>query len=152
MLSRALQDRRRCNADFLEEKERFAAALVLLIAALAAATFTRNKAWSSEIALWQDAVAKSPGSHRAYTVLGGLYRQGGRSEDAKEAFLRSLALNPGYAEARVNLGSIYADEGRLDEAMQEFMTAAGAGNMDEVDTGLLFLQYRELLPDEELAG
>jgi tetratricopeptide (TPR) repeat protein len=136
-------------------KRVLASCLVLLICLSAAAAFMRNRVWSSELGLWEDAVAKHPASYRAHTMLGGLYKREGRREDAKRSFLRSLAIRPSYSEARVNLGSIYAEEGRLDEAMREFLIAVETRGMDEIDTGLLFVQignvYRlKNMPDREI--
>lgn len=145
----------RLQQRYRQAKNVFPVLIVSLLVVLAVATFMRNRVWSSEIGLWENAVASHPASHRAHTVLGGLYKNSGRREDAKRSFLRSLALKPSYAEAHVNLGSIYAEEGRLDDAMREFMTAVQIRGMDEIDTGLLFVQignvYRmKNMPDREI--
>lgn len=73
-------------------------ATAALVAALSLATFVRNATWGSEIALWSDAAAKSPGLVRAHTNLGVALARAGRHEEALVAYDRALTIQPDSAE------------------------------------------------------
>jgi protein O-mannosyl-transferase len=83
-----------------------APALVVLCATIGFATVMRNADYSSEVALWQDAAAKSPDKARVFNNLGYSLQQSGRFEDARVAYQRALALDPAHDKARFNLSSL----------------------------------------------
>lgn len=94
------------EADLLREKRGarwITAVAVVLVVALGALTVSRNTAYRSEVALWEDTVRKSPGKARGWNNLGYAYQQAGRIRDAEAAYLRALRVDPGYALARGNL-------------------------------------------------
>ncbi len=78
-----------------------AAALI----ALAALTIGRERIWSSDIALWEDTVQKTPGKARVWFNLGGAYLNTD-PDKARAAFLRALELQPHFTEALYDLGLI----------------------------------------------
>ncbi len=97
--------------DLLREKwgaRRVTAVATVLVIALGAFTVSRNTAYRSEIALWEDSARKSPGKARAWNNLGYAYQQAGRGRDAEAAYLGALRLDPGYALARGNLRKLKA--------------------------------------------
>ena len=65
--------------------------------ALGMLTVSRNTAYRSEVALWEDTVRKSPWKARGWNNLGYAYQQAGRFRDAEAAYLRALRVDPGYA-------------------------------------------------------
>lgn len=77
-----------------------AAALVLAFTAL---TVARNQDYTSEIALWEDTVSKSPHKARVHSNLGYAYLLAHRNEDARREFTVALQLDPHYIKARNNL-------------------------------------------------
>ena len=81
-------------------------ALVLML--LAAATVIRNRDYASEVALWEQTAAVSPGKPRAFNNLGHAYVQAGRADLAEAAYREALRLHPGYDLARANLESLAA--------------------------------------------
>lgn len=84
-------------------------AVVLLIAcALGVLTHGRNRLYASEIALWQDTAQKSPDKARVFNNLGYVYQLAGHKEEARQAYLRALALQPEFTRAANNLERLEA--------------------------------------------
>ena len=103
---------------------RFRRAVAALIPAVAAilgwGTYQRNKAYQSELAIWDIAVRDSPLNDRAYLSRGNAYRANGQYGAAIEDYDKSIALNPRYAKAYNGRGNAYSGEGRYDEAMKDY--------------------------------
>jgi Flp pilus assembly protein TadD len=96
---------------------------LLLAAGFGTVTWVRNGVWSSEVALWTDAVAKSPGKARPRNNLGAeLYRLGRRAE-ALPLLQDAVRIDPTYAHGCESLGLALADAGRLAEAEALFRRA-----------------------------
>ncbi len=81
--------------------------LVLAIAGLIGAllgggTLLRNRAYSSEIAFWQDVATRSPHNARAANNLGYAYALECRDAEAEREFSRGSALDPAYWLPGVN--------------------------------------------------
>jgi len=66
----------------------------LLCIVLTAATIARNRTWSSEMALWQDALEKSPSKARTHYSVGLLYYRKFLPEKALPHLVRALELDP----------------------------------------------------------
>jgi protein O-mannosyl-transferase len=60
----------------------------------------------------------------AYGSLGFVYRQMGRSSEAKQCFETALQLAPNRVRARIGLGLMAEDEGNVPEAIRQFSIAA----------------------------
>src|ERR1035441_6256046 len=84
-------------------------------------TVRRNQDYVSELAIWTDTVAKSPGNTRAHNNLGDvLLNLPGRLSDAVAQYQEALRLDPKNASAHNNLGSVLANlPGRLDDAIAQ---------------------------------
>lgn len=80
------------------------AGLLLVSLFFAGAAYNRNRAWSSEISIWTDAVAKSPQSARAWNNLGAVYIKQREPLNSLKAIIRSIELDPSKADAWNNLG------------------------------------------------
>jgi tetratricopeptide (TPR) repeat protein len=99
------------------------AACMLIFVLYAGMTLHRNTLWKDQVTLWSDAVAKAPGSDRAWTHLGLAHLSHQDHQQALEAFEKALLLNPDAVVARVGMGSSYHLQGRLDEAIQFYQDA-----------------------------
>jgi tetratricopeptide (TPR) repeat protein len=86
-----------------------AAGAAVLAVTLGGFTISRNEVYRSEIALWEDTARKSPGKARVQNNLGYSYERAGRLAEARDAYLRALAIDPGHARARGNLEGLDAD-------------------------------------------
>ena len=68
--------------------------IFLLIAVLAVGTWNRNKAYGSEVAMWEDSVRGNPQNFRSWTHLGLAYFKTRRCSDAVKAFEHVEKLGP----------------------------------------------------------
>jgi tetratricopeptide (TPR) repeat protein len=80
-----------------------AAAACALLIVFGLFTAERNTVFRSEIRLWEDTAAKSPGKARVFNNLGYAYFLAGRSEEARKAWLETLRIDPAHELARNNL-------------------------------------------------
>lgn len=87
---------------------------------LAAATWKRNLAWSDEMLLWSDAVAKAPGKARPHYNLGTVLSARGLTTAAEQEFLAALAIEPAHARARYNLGVLKYARGDVAGARADY--------------------------------
>jgi hypothetical protein len=80
------------------------AAVAGLLLALGAGFAARSLVYRDELTFWADAVAKAPGSSRAWNNLGVALAESCRTAEAERAFERALQAAPGYLRAELNLG------------------------------------------------
>ena len=89
--------------------------LIILVAALGAATVARNRVWASPVSLWSDAAAKAPGVWASHYALGDAHKQQGRCDLAVDAYRAAIKVLPAEPRAHLNLGICLAflrdDEG-----------------------------------------
>lgn len=90
---------------------------------LGASTWARHDVWSSELAMWSDVVAKSPGKARAWLNLGVVHYERREMGEAAACFGRVMELVPGCPIPYVNLGTMRNIEGRYREGLEA--SAAG---------------------------
>ena len=78
-------------------RNRSAALILLAIACLVLGSLTvaRNRTWNDRLTLWQDTVAKAPGSYLAWGNLAGVHLERNRPDLAIRAYVRAIELNPG---------------------------------------------------------
>jgi len=130
---------------------------VILLVALGAATWRRNRVWRTEIALWTDAAQKAPEKSRVHANLGYVLARAGRHAEALESFARAYSLARDHATsiealARDMAGSMTA-LGRMHEAAStlEQFVATGAAEADTVyQLALVYLNLGRLRDGEGL--
>jgi tetratricopeptide (TPR) repeat protein len=93
---------------------------LVLGAAGAALTRHRNEVYRSDLALWEDTVAKRPDYARAHNNLGTVLLNAGRTDEAMAEFLQTSALDPDYAEAHNNRGTVLLQRGRVADAVAQY--------------------------------
>ena len=96
------------------------AAMAVLAIGLGSLTWRRNQDYRSELAIWQDTVAKRPESPRAHDSLGTALFHAGRLAEATGQFERALQLKPDYANAHYNLGLALRQAGKVREAIEQW--------------------------------
>jgi tetratricopeptide (TPR) repeat protein len=89
--------------------------LAPLCLALTAGTIARNRIWSDELTLWQDALKKSPRKSRASMAVGVLYFRRFMPERALPHFVRALELDSSADINWINLTSVIALIGEYKE-------------------------------------
>jgi tetratricopeptide (TPR) repeat protein len=92
------------------------AAVAVLVVLLIGVGRAESGKYDSLDALWQDTIAKDPGSWFAYNNLGTLRLAQGRLEDARCSFEEALRFKPDLAEADNNLGNVWFRRGDLEQA------------------------------------
>jgi protein O-mannosyl-transferase len=102
---------------------RTVAVAALLAIALGVLTWRRNQDYRSDIAIWDDTVAKRPENSRAQEHLGVALGQAGRIPEAIEHWQQALRIKPDYAEAHCNLGATLGQTGRIPEAIEHLEQA-----------------------------
>ncbi len=100
----------------------------ILITGLALGSYTRNIAWATEKALWQDAMQKAPSLARPYQGLALALERENRSSEALGLYQRALGLkDPEPKLSRFislsNMGNIYKKRKAYDKAVQ-YLAAA----------------------------
>jgi tetratricopeptide (TPR) repeat protein len=102
-------------------------ALAAVLAVYSLGTFQRAGVWSDEVALWADAVAKSPEKERPWTWLGRAYFQRGDEARAQQAWNRASELvKPGSEQEAFlfsNLGLLEARHQRWEKAIEYYARA-----------------------------
>ncbi len=78
----------------------------VLSCVLAIATWNRNRAWQSELALWSDAAAKAPNHYRPVYNWGATLTKLQRYPEAAVVLRRGVELDPRSTVARVQLGVV----------------------------------------------
>ena len=84
---------------------------------LGSLTIRQNRIYASEIAFWQDQLAKQPDNPRAHNALGRSYQRVGRLEPALECYNRCLTIKPDFALAWFNRGTLLRALDRNAEAL-----------------------------------
>ena len=93
------------------------------VAVLALLTWHRAWLYADGERLWQDDIAKQPGSWVAWNNLGDVCSRAGRQDDALGCFKHSIALNPKYPVTWHNLGRLTALMGNPNEAIFDYSKA-----------------------------
>lgn len=120
---------------------------------LFAATYTRNKAWTDELTLWKDCVAKSPNRPRANYNLATAYYDSKDYHDAIKYYNRTLQLDPNRYDAVAGLGFVYFNLNDYQRALDYAVTAA-AHNPKETHAYYLegMIYYKQNKLDEAVAS
>ncbi|MCX6951526.1 MAG: tetratricopeptide repeat protein [Verrucomicrobia bacterium] len=91
--------------------------------ACVALTFGRNADYRSELALWEDTVAKRPRNALAHEMLAQALSKADRTAEAVAAHGRALEIHPGFAVAQSSLGDDLFRLGRVPEAIARYEEA-----------------------------
>lgn len=96
---------------------------LMLLIILPAISIKHNKVWNNEIALWEDALKKSPFHARPYMNTARSYKSENMLKEAVVLYETGNKIDNTYFEAHFNLGSIYLELGEKEKAAREFKMA-----------------------------
>ncbi|MDQ6704467.1 MAG: hypothetical protein M3Z85_00745, partial [Acidobacteriota bacterium] len=119
------------------------AALSGICLACAILTYHRNSVWTSEIALEEDALAKSPGNKRVREVLAGAYFREGRCADAVRQYAAASRMETPSYRLYLNWGVALECDGQLDAALDLLRKAAALR-----ETGHVYASIGKVLADQ----
>jgi protein O-mannosyl-transferase len=88
------------------------------IAAYAMISVRRNLDYRSDLAIWNDTVAKAPHNARARINFGAALNSAGDAAGARVQYEVALQLDPGSPEALNNIATFYLETGRPGDAIE----------------------------------
>ncbi|MFN2378541.1 MAG: tetratricopeptide repeat protein [Candidatus Binatia bacterium] len=97
-----------------------------VVAALGAATASRNEVLGDPVALMEDALAQAPQNERVHYNLANAYKRMGRLDEAIPHYEAAIRLLPGVVRSYQNLGSLYLEQGKEEEALRVYTAGAEA--------------------------
>jgi tetratricopeptide (TPR) repeat protein len=89
----------------------------LVVILLTAATIHRNGDYSSKLAIWTDAVEKSPHNPRGQYDLGEALEENNNFPEAIAHYRLAIQENPNYADALTNLGHLLVVSGKATDSV-----------------------------------
>lgn len=95
-------------ASFLKKPGLYLTVVFILAAGLSFFTFRRNEVWRTDVSLWSDVLAQSPGSLRALTNLGSAHKRESSVPEQIRFFETAAAGHPDFAvQSYLELAAIY---------------------------------------------
>ena len=91
-----------------------------VVSLLGYGTVRRNRAYSSEITMWSDALNHCPNHARVHDNLGAAYQAAGRHTEGIRHYRQAIDLDPASPDTHFNLATALLEQGRLDEAAHSF--------------------------------
>jgi tetratricopeptide (TPR) repeat protein len=124
------------------DRRKLAAALCGIAAMLAIATYRRNEVWASDIAIWEDAARKSPGSWRVHFQLAHTYYTNGRCRDAIAQYAEAARIQKPDYGLLVDWGLAYECTDEPDRAVAKLREAAALEPKAHVYTQIAMVYAR----------
>lgn len=97
--------------------------IVLLVSALAMATYSRNSLWANPELLLEDNVVKSPRKVRPRIMLALRYIHQGRYDEAMQVLQSARAINIADPDVYMNMGYIHIATGHFTQALESLQMA-----------------------------
>ena len=94
-----------------------------VVVALTLLTIQRNRDYISDVAIWDDTVAKCPQNPRAHCNLGFALSQLGKTPEAIRQYEQALQIKLDYPEVHIDLGIALAQTGNIEDAIAHFELA-----------------------------
>jgi MYXO-CTERM domain-containing protein len=122
-----------------------AGACTAIALVFAGVTHARAQVWSSELALWQDTVQKSPDNYRAHFQLASAYYNLGRCGEAVAEYQKAAGLQPPAYDLLLDWGLAYDCLNQPDNALAKLRQAATLENTAHVHTqmGMIYGKHAQ---------
>lgn len=124
------------------------ACAVIVLVALAFATYRQIGCWQSNIELWSHTLDVTRNNFVAEDNLGGALILAGREDEAHAHFEAAAAINPRDPMSRSNLGTYFQTHHQLQEAVEQYQAAISLTS----DAGLLAQTYANMGSAERALG
>ncbi len=122
------------------------------LAACCVLTYQRNQVWTSPMALWQDAVSKSPNKYRPrFQLAYQLQYEENRCADAVQSYEIASRLGPVDDTLLIDWGLALDCAGRESEAIEKLRQAAALNNTAHVHTQIAMVYAKQREYPEALA-
>lgn len=118
------------------------ALIAIISVTLAVRTFIYNQVWTSNLALWSDAVKVDPNSSASWLQLGAVLSEAGKTDEAIQAYNSSLDIQP-TALAYMGQARNFAAKNKNEEAVFNAKTVLEMPE-DKVNTYALYQSYEIL--------
>ena len=92
-----------------------------LVGSLCFLTINRNVVWQDDIALWSDAINKSPKKARPYTNIAAKYQRLGMFEEAMNNAGKAVKLEANFVPGLQYMVDIYYEDGRIEDCIKELI-------------------------------
>lgn len=109
-------------------------------------------AYDSAIAELNRAIAADPGYVPAHFLMGEIYKEWDRREEALAAYKKTIELDSNHYEARLALATVYSKSGQNSLALKEFLAAAEVHPEDPEVHFKIALEYWYMQQLEECAA
>lgn len=97
--------------------------LVLTISIYSTGVIERNRVWIDNFTWLSDTEKKMPNSYRVHHLLGRMYGDEGKIEEAVKHYKVALELRPYSINDLLELGSIYDSSGQFEKGIKQFKVA-----------------------------
>ncbi len=134
------------------DRRKLAGALAAVVAVLAVVTYQRNELWASDIAVWEDAAAKSPGKQRVHFQLAHTYFTHHRCQDAVSEYAAGARVEKPDYGLLVDWGLAYDCLNQPDEALAKLREAALLDSTAHVYTQIAMVYAKQSHWPEALAA
>lgn len=124
----------------------------VILALAAGATFVRAGVWGDPIALWQDAVTKSPNKPRPHLQLAQAYERVQRTDAAISEYQKASELGPPIYGSLVDWGLALDAVGKHEDALAKLRQAATLNPTAHVYTQIAVIYARQSNWDPALAA
>jgi tetratricopeptide (TPR) repeat protein len=125
------------------DRRKLAAALGVIVAVLAIATYRRNELWASDVAIWEDAASKSPGKQRVHFQLAHTYYTYNRCREAVAQYAEAARLEKPDYGLLVDWGLAYDCANEPDAAVAKLREAAALDPKAHVYTQIAMVYAKQ---------
>ena len=109
-------------------------------------------AYDAAIAELNRAIAGDPGYIAAHFLMGEIYKEWDRRDEAVAAYIKTIELDSNHYEARLALAAVYSKSGRNSLALKEYLAAAKVHPEDPEVHFKIALEYWYMQQLEECAA
>jgi tetratricopeptide (TPR) repeat protein len=126
---------------------------ILLISEYSYLTFCQNRIWRDSYTLWSDAVRKYPEGNLANAMMGLVYMEKGKDEEAVKYLKKAVRIRPIDVLSLNNLAITYWRLGQPEEALKAFTTAVRLEPDDDsikLNLSVFYQSQKEYKRSEEI--